>query len=94
MVRRRPVRARLEQRVEGLHRRTVVPNHAHVERHLELAGAQEDLVAFDEVSGSYFKNESEKQMFKGYMEQGSFSRGDERAPCERPSSRRPSSSSS
>ena len=37
-----------------------------------------DLVAFDEVAGSYFKNESEKQMFKGYMEQGSFSRGDDK----------------
>lgn len=37
-----------------------------------------DLVAFDEVSGGHFKNESDKQMYKGYMEQGSFSRGDDK----------------
>ncbi|HPZ06909.1 MAG TPA: protease Lon-related BREX system protein BrxL [Candidatus Eremiobacteraeota bacterium] len=37
-----------------------------------------DLVAFDEVAGQNFKSENDKQMFKGYMEQGSFSRGDER----------------
>ncbi len=37
-----------------------------------------DLVAFDEVAGSHFKNETNKQMFKGYMEQGSFSRGDDK----------------
>jgi ATP-dependent Lon protease len=37
-----------------------------------------DAVAFDEVTGSHFKNESDKQMYKGYMEQGSFSRGDDR----------------
>jgi len=37
-----------------------------------------DLVAFDEVAGSHFKNEANKQMFKGYMEQGSFSRGDDK----------------
>ncbi|PZV09628.1 MAG: ATP-dependent Lon protease [Leptolyngbya sp.] len=37
-----------------------------------------DLVAFDEVAGSNFKAESNKQMFKGYMEQGSFSRGDDK----------------
>jgi ATP-dependent Lon protease len=35
-------------------------------------------VAFDEVAGSNFKNESDKQMYKGYMEQGSFSRGDDK----------------
>src|SRR5712692_4754702 len=37
-----------------------------------------DVVAFDEVAGSNFKNESDKQMYKGYMEQGSFSRGDDK----------------
>src|ERR1035437_4931328 len=37
-----------------------------------------DLVAFDEVAGSNFKQESDKQMYKGYMEQGSFSRGDDK----------------
>lgn len=37
-----------------------------------------DLVAFDEVAGSNFKSESDKQMYKGYMEQGSFSRGDDK----------------
>ena len=37
-----------------------------------------DLVAFDEVAGSNFKNEGDKQMYKGYMEQGSFSRGDDK----------------
>ena len=37
-----------------------------------------DLVAFDEVAGGHFKNESDKQMYKGYMEQGSFSRGDDK----------------
>ena len=37
-----------------------------------------DLVAFDEVAGSNFKAESDKQMYKGYMEQGSFSRGDDK----------------
>ena len=37
-----------------------------------------DAVAFDEVAGSHFKNESDKQMYKGYMEQGSFSRGDDK----------------
>jgi len=37
-----------------------------------------DLVAFDEVAGPNFKNEGDKQMYKGYMEQGSFSRGDEK----------------
>jgi len=37
-----------------------------------------DCVAFDEVAGSHFKNESDKQMYKGYMEQGSFSRGDDK----------------
>jgi ATP-dependent Lon protease len=37
-----------------------------------------DVVAFDEVAGPSFKDESSKQMFKGYMEQGSFSRGDDK----------------
>ena len=37
-----------------------------------------DLVAFDEVAGPNFKNQGDKQMYKGYMEQGSFSRGDEK----------------
>ena len=37
-----------------------------------------DMVAFDEVAGSNFKTESDKQMYKGYMEQGSFSRGDDK----------------
>jgi len=37
-----------------------------------------DLVAFDEVAGPNLKNEGDKQMYKGYMEQGSFSRGDDK----------------
>lgn len=37
-----------------------------------------DLVAFDEVAGSHFKSASDSQMYKGYMEQGSFSRGDDK----------------
>lgn len=37
-----------------------------------------DLVAFDEVAGSHFKTETDKQMYKGYMEQSSFSRGDDK----------------
>lgn len=37
-----------------------------------------DVVAFDEVAGSHFKREADKQMYKGYMEQGSFSRGDDK----------------
>lgn len=37
-----------------------------------------DMVAFDEVAGSNFKTDSDKQMYKGYMEQGSFSRGDDK----------------
>jgi ATP-dependent Lon protease len=37
-----------------------------------------DTVAFDEVAGSHFKREADKQMYKGYMEQGSFSRGDDK----------------
>jgi len=37
-----------------------------------------DVVAFDEVSGPSFRDESAKQMYKGYMEQGSFSRGDDK----------------
>lgn len=37
-----------------------------------------DVVAFDEVGGSHFKSEADKQMYKGYMEQGSFSRGDDK----------------
>ena len=37
-----------------------------------------DMVAFDEVAGSNFKAESDKQMYKGYIEQRSFSRGDDK----------------
>ena len=37
-----------------------------------------DTVAFDEVAGTNFKTETDKQMYKGYMEQGSFSRGDDK----------------
>lgn len=37
-----------------------------------------DTVAFDEVAGSHFKRDADKEMYKGYMEQGSFSRGDDR----------------
>jgi ATP-dependent Lon protease len=37
-----------------------------------------DTVAFDEVAGSHFRRESDTQMYKGYMEQGSFSRGDDK----------------
>lgn len=37
-----------------------------------------DLVAFDEVAGPNLRQEQDKQMYKGYMEQGSFSRGDEK----------------
>ncbi len=37
-----------------------------------------DLVAFDEVSGPNFKSANDKDMYKGYMEQGSFSRGDDK----------------
>lgn len=37
-----------------------------------------DLVAFDEVAGSHFKADENKQIYKGYMEQGSFSRGDDK----------------
>lgn len=37
-----------------------------------------DMVAFDEVAGPNFRSESDKQMYKGYMEQGSFSRGDDK----------------
>ena len=37
-----------------------------------------DAVAFDEVAGSNFQHDSDKQMYKGYMEQGSFSRGDDK----------------
>jgi len=37
-----------------------------------------DLVAFDEVAGSHFKSDADKQMYKGFMEQGSFSRGDDK----------------
>jgi len=36
------------------------------------------VVAFDEVAGPNFKSETDKQMYKGYMEQGSFSRGDDK----------------
>lgn len=37
-----------------------------------------DMVAFDEVAGPNFKSDQDKQMYKGYMEQGSFSRGDDK----------------
>lgn len=37
-----------------------------------------DAVAFDEVAGPNFQRENDKQMYKGYMEQGSFSRGDDK----------------
>ncbi|MFZ1489913.1 MAG: protease Lon-related BREX system protein BrxL [Ilumatobacteraceae bacterium] len=37
-----------------------------------------DVVAFDEVAGSHFRAESDRQMYKGYMEQASFSRGDDK----------------
>ena len=37
-----------------------------------------DVVAFDEVAGSNFKSAKDKDMYKGYMEQGSFSRGDDK----------------
>ena len=37
-----------------------------------------DAVAFDEVAGPNFKSENDKQMYKGFMEQGSFSRGDDK----------------
>lgn len=37
-----------------------------------------DVVAFDEVAGAHFKREADQQMYKGYMEQGSFSRGDDK----------------
>jgi hypothetical protein len=36
------------------------------------------MVAFDEVAGSTFKNETDKQTYKDYMEMGSFSRGDDK----------------
>ena len=37
-----------------------------------------DLVAFDEIAGPNFKSPNDKDMYKGYMEQGSFSRGDDK----------------
>ncbi len=37
-----------------------------------------DLVAFDEIAGPNFKSANDKDMYKGYMEQGSFSRGDDK----------------
>jgi uncharacterized protein (TIGR02688 family) len=37
-----------------------------------------DLVAFDEVAGPNFKSANDKDMYTGYMEQGSFSRGDDK----------------
>jgi hypothetical protein len=37
-----------------------------------------DLVAFDEVAGPNFRSANDKDMYKGYMEQGSFSRGDDK----------------
>ncbi len=35
-------------------------------------------MAFDEVAGNNFKSANDKDMYKGYMEQGSFSRGDDK----------------
>ena len=37
-----------------------------------------DVVAFDEVAGSNFKAERDKQIYQGFMEQGSFLRGDDK----------------
>ncbi len=37
-----------------------------------------DVVAFDEVAGPNFKSANDKDMYKGYMEQGSFARGDDK----------------
>ncbi|MDY0059348.1 MAG: protease Lon-related BREX system protein BrxL [Myxococcota bacterium] len=37
-----------------------------------------DTVALDEVAGGHFKTDADKQMYKGFMEQGSFSRGDDK----------------
>jgi ATP-dependent Lon protease len=37
-----------------------------------------DMVAFDEVAGSTFKKDTDKQAYKDYMEMGSFSRGDDK----------------
>ena len=37
-----------------------------------------DAVAFDEVAGSQFKNVQDRQIYKDYMELGSFSRGSEK----------------
>ncbi|MBW3538713.1 MAG: BREX system Lon protease-like protein BrxL [Planctomycetes bacterium] len=37
-----------------------------------------DVVAFDEIAGPNFKSANDKDMYKGYMEQGSFSRGDDK----------------
>jgi ATP-dependent Lon protease len=34
-----------------------------------------DVIAFDEVAGSHFKRPEDKQLYKDYMELGSFSRG-------------------
>jgi ATP-dependent Lon protease len=34
-----------------------------------------DVVAFDEVAGSHFRKPEDKQLYKDYMEPGSFSRG-------------------
>jgi ATP-dependent Lon protease len=38
-----------------------------------------DVVAFDEVAGSHFKKPEDKQLYKDYMELGSFSRGSAKA---------------
>lgn len=37
-----------------------------------------NLITFDEVAGSHFKTVSDKQLYKGQMEQGSFSSGDDK----------------
>lgn len=40
--------------------------------------ARWDVVAFDEVAGSHFKRPEDKQLYKDYMEMGSFSRGSDK----------------
>ncbi len=37
-----------------------------------------NLITFDEVAGSHFKTVSDKQLYKGQMEQVSFSSGDDK----------------
>ena len=40
--------------------------------------ARMHVVAFDEVAGNNFKSANDKDMYKGYIKQGSFSRGDDK----------------